>query len=212
MEWHILVKIHQKPRLYYVEKRSGYCWETFFYGSSALLHFFEDLLTFERGRETPVWERNICVRKKYRLPLMCPLLRTWAATQTCAQMGNQTSDLWFADWCSIQWATPARAAFLHFCWQKWKPLTTLYLSHFVGCVCNEEPWGMRQYLPFQDKEQSCSLLAMKWWVPKLNVPLSGCKVLHVQASTGALHNKPAGLRALGKRTQTCLMLVWLCYE
>ena len=33
-------------------------------------------------------ERNINVQ----LPLMCPLLGTWPATQACALTGNQTSD------------------------------------------------------------------------------------------------------------------------
>ena len=42
----------------------------------------------KKGRETSMCERYI-----NRLPLACPQLRTWLATQACALTGNQTSDL-----------------------------------------------------------------------------------------------------------------------
>ena len=42
------------------------------------------------------------------LPLVCPLLETWPATQTYALTGNQTSDPLVPSPRSIHWATPAR--------------------------------------------------------------------------------------------------------
>ena len=42
----------------------------------------------ERGRETSMFERNI-----YWLPLACPTLGTWPATQACSLTGNWTSNL-----------------------------------------------------------------------------------------------------------------------
>ena len=43
------------------------------------------------------------------LPLICPLLGTWPATQACALPGNWTGEtLWLAGQHSIHWATPAR--------------------------------------------------------------------------------------------------------
>ena len=49
---------------------------------------FKDFICFlERGREGER-ERNISVW----LPLVCPQLGLWAATQACALTGNQTSD------------------------------------------------------------------------------------------------------------------------
>ena len=41
-----------------------------------------------RGRETSIRKKNM-----YWLPLAHPLLGTWLATQACALIGNQTSDL-----------------------------------------------------------------------------------------------------------------------
>ena len=52
--------------------------------------FFERFYLFlqrEEGREKKR-ERNITVW----LPLTCPLLGTWSATQACALTGNQTND------------------------------------------------------------------------------------------------------------------------
>ena len=42
-------------------------------------------------------ERSISVW----LPLTCPLLRTWPATQACGLTGYQTSTLWFVGPCSV---------------------------------------------------------------------------------------------------------------
>ena len=42
----------------------------------------------KEGRKTNMWQRNI-----HWLPLACPQLGTWAATQECALTGNQTGDL-----------------------------------------------------------------------------------------------------------------------
>ena len=49
--------------------------------------FFKDFIDREEGREK-VRERNI----NAWLPLVCPLLGTWPATQACALTGNQTGD------------------------------------------------------------------------------------------------------------------------
>ena len=57
-----------------------------------LFLFFKDLFTIrergKRGRETSVCERYIDW-----LPLACPQLGTWPATQACALTGDWTSDL-----------------------------------------------------------------------------------------------------------------------
>ena len=42
----------------------------------------------KKGRETSMCERYI-----NRLPLACPQLRTWLATQACALTRNRTGDL-----------------------------------------------------------------------------------------------------------------------
>ena len=62
-------------------------------------------LFLEKGREGEM-ERNINVW----LPLTCPLLGTWPATQACA-LGIELVTLWFTGWFSIHWATSARAEF-----------------------------------------------------------------------------------------------------
>ena len=59
--------------------------------------------------------------KKYidQLPLACPQLGTWPATQACALTGNLTGDLWSMGLHSIHGATPARANLLYLlvtCW------------------------------------------------------------------------------------------------
>ena len=59
------------------------------------------------GREKEM-ERNINVW----LPLTHSLLGTWPTTQACDLLGIEQATLWFACWCSIHWATPARATFL----------------------------------------------------------------------------------------------------
>ena len=45
-------------------------------------------LLLQRGGREKERKRNITVW----LPLMCPLLGTWSATQACALTGNPTSD------------------------------------------------------------------------------------------------------------------------
>ena len=54
-----------------------------------------------------MWKRYI-----NQLPLTCPQLGAWPATQICALTRNWTGDLfWFAGQHSIHWTTTARAAF-----------------------------------------------------------------------------------------------------
>ena len=61
----------------------------------------------QRGGREKEKERNINVW----LPLTRPLLGTWSTTQA-SWLGIQLATLWFAGWCSIHWATPARAQFV----------------------------------------------------------------------------------------------------
>ena len=56
----------------------------------------------KRGRETLLCERDI-----NWLPLACPQLGTWPATQTWR--GTEPAILWFTGQHSVHWATPARA-------------------------------------------------------------------------------------------------------
>ena len=70
--------------------------------------FFKDFIYsfLERGEgKDKERERNINVW----LPLTCPPLGTWPATQACALSGNQTGDPLVRSPCSVHWATPARA-------------------------------------------------------------------------------------------------------
>ena len=71
----------------------------FIYKKLCIYSFFKKKILFifrERGREKER-ERNISVW----LPLLCPLLGTWPATQACALTGNRTGDLWFTEQHSI---------------------------------------------------------------------------------------------------------------
>ena len=63
---------------------------TFIYSAVCSKNFFKRFYLFlERGKgREKERERNIYVW----LPLACPLLGTWPATQVCAQTGNQTGD------------------------------------------------------------------------------------------------------------------------
>ena len=73
-----------------------------------LFFFLRFYLFLDRGEgKEKERERNIDVW----LPLMCPLLGTWPATQACALFGKQRATFWFTGWRSIHWATPARAVF-----------------------------------------------------------------------------------------------------
>ena len=60
----------------------------------------------DKGREKK-WQGNITVW----LPLMCPQLGFWSATQVGALTGDQNGDRLVCrlGWCSIHWATPTRA-------------------------------------------------------------------------------------------------------
>ena len=58
----------------------------------------------ETGREGER-ERNINVW----LPLALPTLGTQLATQACAWLGIEPETLCFVVWCSVHWATPAKA-------------------------------------------------------------------------------------------------------
>ena len=69
--------------------------------------YFKDFILFldsgeEKEKER---ERNI----KVWLPLACPLLGTWPATQARALTGNPTSSPLVHSLCSIHWATAAGA-------------------------------------------------------------------------------------------------------
>ena len=62
-------------------------------GSTFFLNFFDEFfkrfyLFLERGEKEKERERNISVW----LPLTCPLVGTWPATQACSQVGNRTGD------------------------------------------------------------------------------------------------------------------------
>ena len=69
-----------------------------------LIYFLKILFILERGREGER-KRNISVL----LPLTCPPLGTWPATQARALTGNWTCNLWFTVQPSIYWATSSRA-------------------------------------------------------------------------------------------------------
>ena len=66
------------------------------------LRFLKKILERWEGKER---ERNINVW----LPLMCPQLGTWPATQACALTGNQTSDPLICRLALNHWGTPASA-------------------------------------------------------------------------------------------------------
>ena len=57
-----------------------------------LIIYIKILFIYFRGKGGR--ERNISVQEIYdQLPLTCPLMGTWPATQVCALTGNQTSKL-----------------------------------------------------------------------------------------------------------------------
>ena len=105
----------------------------------------------KRGRET-------CKRYIDRLPLACPQLGTWPATQACALTRNWTFR--FLGWCSIHWATPAMAK-LHFSeswfslWQMYTGMLfisedevkafihplNIYLAPLLGYFWSQETWN-----------------------------------------------------------------------
>ena len=64
-------------------RRDYFDFFSFFFFWTLFIYFYR-----ERGMEGER-ERNIIVW----LPLMCPLLGSWPATQACALTGNQTGDL-----------------------------------------------------------------------------------------------------------------------
>ena len=82
-------------------------------------YFIFLFLERQEGREKEM-EKNINVW----LPLACPMLGTWTATQACALLTEKLVTLWFAGWCSIHWATPARVGV---------PLFYFHLPPFYGC-------------------------------------------------------------------------------
>ena len=80
----------------------------FFFNVSGLwLLFLKDFiyLFLERGEG---WEKVRERNTNVWLPFMRPLLGTWPATQAYAWLGIKPATFWFAGWCSIHWATPAR--------------------------------------------------------------------------------------------------------
>ena len=88
-------------------------WHTFFSLYFKLTIFFLKnflYLFLERGERGRKKRREI---SSVWLPLMAPQLGTWPTTQACALTGNWTCNLWFTGWCSIHWATPARAQTLY---------------------------------------------------------------------------------------------------
>ena len=58
--------------------------------------------------------KHPCVRDRYiyRLPLTCPQLGTWPASQEYVLTGSQLVTLWFSGGHSIHWDTSARAHYL----------------------------------------------------------------------------------------------------
>ena len=93
--------------------------------------FFKDFIYSFLGRgeeREKERERNINVS----LPLDCPILGTWPATQACALTGNWTDDPLVRSLHSVHWATPARA---HFSWVH----TEVVLAGLYGnCMFNFE--------------------------------------------------------------------------
>ena len=102
------------------------------------------LFLFWRGgeKEKEV-ERNISVW----LPLACPLLGTWHATQAaqCPDWEPNPATLQFTGWHSLHWATPARPAFFYL----------LKTSRFFCCFINFVLLKIYFYIYFYERALYC---------------------------------------------------------
>ena len=111
--------LQNKSRLFINELKWAMVWKSFNFKNlwNLIIFFQKDILKYygffsrsylfifrERGREGER-QGNINVW----LPLIHPPLGTWPTTQACAWLGIEPVTLWFAGWCLIHWAAPARA-------------------------------------------------------------------------------------------------------
>ena len=92
---------------------------------NSFVHFLVRVVVFLERRKEGEREGEKC---NVWLPLECPLLGTWPATQAGALTGNWTSDPWFTVLCSIHWATPARAFFIN--------VFRSYYTFEIGLLCD----------------------------------------------------------------------------
>ena len=100
-----------------------------------LFIFILNLFIFrERGREGEREGRHINVW----LSLMHPALGTWPATRHVPWLGIELETLWFAGWCSVHWATPARAhlSFRRYLYNSIRFFSVFDFSHVITLQIN----------------------------------------------------------------------------